>query len=272
MWRNYQATTLATPEAFKRDPGLVWLFYSYRRHMALQAQPNSGHFALAELARRKGEGFWCLTQNIDGLSQRAHHPPSSLKLLHGSLFTIKCADQTCNYTDQSNFSDPIAPCLTITSPDPSSDTRLAASSNSMSARIAYMDPNKSTTSIPISELPHCPSCQTGLLRPGVVWFGEPLPEDTLDEIDEWIFKDKIDIVLVIGTTATVYPAASYVNVARAQGARVVVVNMDVEDLGATGSLGARDFLFQGDAAELLPKLFENVIGDISELGVETGSS
>ena len=65
LWRSYDATELATPEAFQEDPGLVWQFYSYRRHMALLAQPNPAHLALAELARRKSN-FITLTQNVDG--------------------------------------------------------------------------------------------------------------------------------------------------------------------------------------------------------------
>jgi len=65
FWRNHDATVLATPQAFRRDPGLVWQFYAYRRHMALNAQPNAAHYALAELARKK-EGFVTLSQNVDG--------------------------------------------------------------------------------------------------------------------------------------------------------------------------------------------------------------
>lgn len=65
LWRNHDATLLATPQAFSRDPGLVWLFYAYRRHMALKAKPNAGHYALAALAR-KNPNFLCLTQNVDG--------------------------------------------------------------------------------------------------------------------------------------------------------------------------------------------------------------
>lgn len=66
LWRQYDATSLATPEAFEDHPGLVWQFYSYRRHMALQAQPNKAHYALAELARRNKD-FITLSQNVDGI-------------------------------------------------------------------------------------------------------------------------------------------------------------------------------------------------------------
>lgn len=65
LWRTHDATSLATPEAFNRDPGLVWQFYSYRRHMALKAKPNPAHYALAELARKKPD-FVTLSQNVDG--------------------------------------------------------------------------------------------------------------------------------------------------------------------------------------------------------------
>lgn len=66
IWRTHDATELATPEAFAEDPGLVWQFYNYRRHMALKAKPNPAHYALAELARKK-EGFVTLSQNVDGM-------------------------------------------------------------------------------------------------------------------------------------------------------------------------------------------------------------
>ncbi len=66
MWRQHEATSLATPEAFGRDPGLVWQFYAYRRRMALQAKPNPAHYALAELAKQKS-GFITLSQNVDGM-------------------------------------------------------------------------------------------------------------------------------------------------------------------------------------------------------------
>ena len=71
LWRNNEATMLATPEAFEADPVMVWQFYNYRRHMALQAQPNRAHLALAALAK-KNPNFITLSQNVDGnLSYRS---------------------------------------------------------------------------------------------------------------------------------------------------------------------------------------------------------
>lgn len=241
---------LATVDAFLGDAGLVWQFYSYRRHKALQAQPNPAHFALAELAE-KMPGFLCLSQNVDGLSPRANHPPDQLKLLHGSLFDIKCINPRCDYLEKNNYDDPIHPLLAVTD---ESEERLAAQSQSGAQQGSGIDP---------AELPHCPKCKTGLQRPGVVWFGESLPQDTISEVDAWIARGKIDLMLVIGTTAIVYPAAQYVTTARKKGARIVVVNMEAKDeeLGTAGNLGRKDFLFQGDAGNIVPEILKSVIGE-----------
>lgn len=128
-----------------------------------------------------------------GLSQRAEHPREQLKLLHGSLFDIKCF--SCDHLELNNFDDPIHPLLAI---DSEEDDRLAASANTVQATAAYLDPRVNTATIDPKDLPHCPKCTLGLLRPGVVWFGEPLPEDTLDDIDRFIDDDRVDIMLVIG--------------------------------------------------------------------------
>lgn len=252
MWKNYDAMELATPEAFSRDPGLVWLFYSYRRHKALQASPNPGHYALTELSKNM-PGFITLTQNVDGLHQRANHPREQLKLLHGSLFDIKCF--SCNYLQQNNYDDPFHPSLSIDSP---TDDRLAPSV--LSGAAAH---DHSTPTIPPSDLPHCPTCITGLLRPGVVWFYEMLPQNTLNEVDLFINDGPIDLIMVIGTTAKVYPAAGYVSKARDRGAKVALINTEADDLGAIGYLGKDDFLFQGDSAKILPEILRPVIGELT---------
>lgn len=68
--------------------------------------------------------------------------------------------------------------------------------------------------------------------------------------------------MVIGTTAQVYPAAGYVTKARNKGARVAVINVDGGDLGAAGNLGTGDFLFEGNAADILPEILKPVIGEL----------
>lgn len=137
-------------------------------------------------------------------------------------------------------------------------------------RANLLDPNAKDQTIPRSQLPHCPKCTTNLLRPGVVWFGEALPQETINAIQAWIVEsEKIDLMLVIGTTAEVYPAAGYIERARLRGARVAVINMDSENLGATGRLRDGDWMFEGDAGEILPEIFRTVIGDL-KAGDEKG--
>ena len=114
------------------------------------------------------------------------------------------------------------------------------------------------------DLPQCPACGNGLLRPGVVWFGESLPEKVLSDVDNFIEASrKIDLILVIGTSAKVYPAAGYIDEARAKGARVAVINMDKADTGR-GGLERGDWFFEGDASVLVPELLKSEIGDISK--------
>ena len=124
--------------------------------------------------------------------------------------------------------------------------------------------------ISIEDLPRCPKCRGGLLRPGVVWFGETLPEKTILAVDKWINKpERIDLMLVIGTSASVYPAAGYVGEARAKGARVAVINTERADTpGGQNGLMVGDWFFQGDAGSVVPEILKSVIGDISRTGLE----
>ncbi|KAL6238804.1 hypothetical protein BDW75DRAFT_188298 [Aspergillus navahoensis] len=279
LWRSYDATELATPEAFEANPDLVWQFYSYRRHMALKAEPNKAHYALAELARRNRE-FITLSQNVDGLSQRANHPPEQLHLLHGNLFTVKCTSFYCKYTRENDFTDPIVPALAIPKnfpePRPSTEDKTGekASKSLVNAMEQQQNPGEdegteldiSDARIPLhpispGDLPHCPECKEGLLRPGVVWFGESLPVHTLDSVDNWMNEGKIDLMLVIGTSSRVWPAAGYAEQARAKGARVAVVNMDPNDMGK-GRFTSKDWFFQGDAGVIVPEILKSVIGEI----------
>ncbi|KAK3724201.1 hypothetical protein LTR37_001326 [Vermiconidia calcicola] len=245
--------SLATPGAFNEDPGLVWQFYSYRRHMSLQAKPNPAHYALAALAE-KVPGFQTLSQNVDGLSPRAKHPPKQLQLLHGSLFDLKCADRHCGYICE-DYTDPIVPALAI----PTSGADLTSNE---AREQDISDVSVSIPKLKHYELPQCPKCTKALLRPGVVWFGENLPFTVLETVDDYLAsREKIDLMLVIGTSAKVHPAAGYIDKARQRGARVAVINTDENDRPPRG-WNDGDWFFCGDAAQILPELLKPVIGDL----------
>jgi NAD-dependent deacetylase len=88
LWSRFDALELATPEAFARDPALVWGWYEWRRMMALRAQPNAGHRAIAAMAA-KVPRFTLITQNVDDLHERAGH--DAVLHLHGSLHRPRCS-------------------------------------------------------------------------------------------------------------------------------------------------------------------------------------
>jgi NAD-dependent deacetylase len=87
LWRSFRAETLATPEAFARDPRLVWEWYDWRRGVIANCRPNAAHEVLAHWSRRPG--FALVTQNVDGLHERAG--TAHVIRLHGSIWHLRCA-------------------------------------------------------------------------------------------------------------------------------------------------------------------------------------
>jgi NAD-dependent deacetylase len=198
LWKHYRPEDLATPDAFSRDPRLVWQWYNWRRSLVAHAQPNRGHYALADLQRMVPE-FTLITQNVDDLHEQAGS--KDVLKLHGDIWQVRCLSCTREWID----------------------TRPA-----------------------IAELP--PRCGCGgLLRPGVVWFGEELLPGVWDRAEK--AARKADLFLVIGTSAVVYPAAGLVRVAKCAGAKVVEIN-----LAETVITSQIDAFHPGPCGELLPKL------------------
>lgn len=184
---------------------------------------------------------------------------------------MKCTNFYCNYSED-NYTDPIVPALEIPkkssglNPSATDKTGEEASKaivealDETSNEVDISDASNPIATVNTKDLPQCPECKDGLLRPGVVWFGEPLPEKTLKAVDKWIAAGPIDLCLVIGTSARIWPAAGYVHEARSQGARVAVCNMDPND--TPGELHYGDWFFQGDAGVIVPEILKSVIGEI----------
>ncbi len=201
LWEEYRFEDVATPEAFARDPELVWRFYNYRRAMAMSAQPNDAHRAIAKLESSMTVPFTLITQNVDGL----HHAAGSREILelHGNLRRVRCTG--CKKTE--------------------------------------------TTEEKLSELPRC-ECGA-LLRPDIVWFGEALTAATLLKAQAAAARG--GVMLVVGTSAVVHPAAGLIEIGRVRGAFLIEVNP-----AETEATHLAHAVFRGPASRMVPALVERV--------------
>ncbi|XP_054284330.1 NAD-dependent protein deacylase sirtuin-5, mitochondrial-like [Macrosteles quadrilineatus] len=226
FWRKYESTRLATPEAFRKSPSLVWEFYHYRRELVLTKKPNQAHLSIAELEKQLAqEGskrkLTILTQNVDGLHKAAGS--SNVVEIHGSLFKTRCT-VCANVKD--NRDSPICEAL---------------------RGRGAPDLDKDLPEIPVDQLPRCKqsSCN-GLLRPHIVWFGENLHQDALDAAESAM--EDCDLCLVVGTSSVVTPAAWWAPQLAARGVPVAEFNME-----KTPVTDEFQFHFEGPCSRTIPE-------------------
>jgi NAD-dependent deacetylase len=201
LWEGHRIEDVCTPEAWERNPEMVWQFYSARRAAAEKAMPNPAHRALAEIEQKlDGERFFLCTQNVDDLHEKA----GSRRLLHmhGELFQSRCSGE-CGRP-------------------PRLDHALYPDAESIAV------------------------CACGAqMRPHIVWFGE-MPLE-MERITEEIRR--ATVMVVVGTSGSVYPAANFVNW-MGRGTRKIYVGPE-RPLNA----GAFTEIVLGKAGEVLPGLF-----------------
>jgi len=201
LWAGHRVEDVCTPEAWERDPALVWEFYSGRRAAGEKAEPNPGHIALAELEAKLGDRFFLCTQNVDDLHERAGS--RRLVHMHGELAKAHC-EVDCGLP-------------------PVEDRAIYRS---------------------LDEVGRC-ACGARL-RPHIVFFGE-IPLE-MGRIQNEIRRSTL--MVVVGTSGSVYPAANFVHWAREQGGRTVYVGPEPPLNGS-----AFTHFVGGNAGEVLQGLF-----------------
>jgi NAD-dependent deacetylase len=207
LWKNFRPETLATPEAFERDPKLVWEWYAWRRSKIASCQPNEAHRVLAEWSRRF-TNFRLVTQNVDGLHERAQTRDTIR--LHGSIWEVSCWERCARSPGR------------------------------------WRDDTETFAQLP----PKCPHCG-GMIRPGVVWFGETLDPGVVAQAAN---ATNCDVFMTIGTSAVVYPAAGFLEQAKAHGAFTVEINPE-----ATPATRMVDLALVGGAETVLPRIAEALL-------------
>lgn len=215
LWSRFDPEELATARAYQQDKALVWGWYVWRMAMVKAAKPHAGHQALAEMAAFK-PGVSIITQNVDDLHERAG--ARDVVHLHGSLFASRCF--ACGR--------------------PHDDVQLPPEA----------------AHEPLLRLmpPRCAHCG-GYVRPGVVWFGEPLPQLAWRKAERCVTE--CDLLIAIGTSGLVFPAASLPGVAKSRGAKVVEINPDITSLSRMV-----DVSWRSTAGKALPAILSAVVSSL----------
>lgn len=221
LWERFSPEELATESAFRANPSMVWTWYVWRAMLVDSVAPNAGHTVIGawqQYLTSRGGSLTVATQNVDDLHERA--ATKDVLHLHGSLRSYRCLD-----------------CHSSAQFDPAT-TGVAADQEFNGDDL-----------VPVVS---CQYCDHGILRPEVVWFGEMLPQGAFDAAVEALCR--ADLVIVVGSSGLVQPAASLPFIGREAGAAIVEINP-----AATGLSDSADVYVAETAAIALPKILAHVV-------------
>ncbi len=215
LWENFDVHKIATEYGYLKNPSFGWGWYEWARHQVSLKQPNPAHCVIANLSKKLPK-VTVITQNVDDLHEKA----GSLDVLHihGALNEVCCIH--CNYKEII------------------SNEKIAQNIN---------EPQ-------ITPPDTCPRCNS-IMRPNVVWFGEPLPNDIWNKAKEVV--EQCDLMLIIGTSGLIYPAAGLSDEAIKNKIETVQITLDETPIDTLVTHN-----FRAKAGEILPKLFNVAFGEM----------
>lgn len=236
LWENVDPLEVATPAAFAANPQRVWDWHVHLADSVRKAVPNAGHQAIAALQGTKK--VTVVTQNIDNLHQAAGS--RQVIELHGNLMRLK------SFVDEEAiFANGKSPVIC----DLCNGYALWEGFDQYAGSEDFQE-----LKLQSGPVPRCPRCGT-LLRPDVVWFGEPLDPDALQAA--WNAVENCEALFCVGTSLEVEPAASLPWRALARGALVIEINPRPTTLSSQ----AHAYL-AGSAAQSLPDLIRQSVGNL----------
>ena len=219
-WRNLDPAKLATPEAFANNPKLVWEWYRERRERIRGAQPNPAHQAIVKLAAHANE-FLLVTQNVDDLHLRAESEGQRL----------------------------------------SRDKIVQIHGDIFVTRCSHCERREelcdAETASPARTLPECLDCGA-LMRPGVVWFGEPLDAEKIGLVEDFLSGGDCTLVIIAGTTALFGYIIDWALRGLGQTGQLIEVNPEETSLSQFATKSFRE-----PAGLALPRLVDELLNKLA---------
>lgn len=218
----YTPREVATFEMFTRAPEEVWSWYLYRFTVCLDATPNDGHLALAELERRLGERFTLITQNIDNLHLRAGNSRTRTYQIHGNINHVRCANDC--HDDVLPLAEPL--------------------------RRRRDSPELSEAD---QALLRCPRCR-GWLRPHVLWFDEFYDEAHFRFESSVQAAAATDLLVIVGTSGSTTLPNHVASIVRQRGGTLLDINIEESAFTEMARASPGGAFIRAPAATALPAL------------------
>jgi NAD-dependent deacetylase len=211
IWDRFDPEDLSYPRfvSSAESRRKYWKFYQQYWLEAMGVEPNRAHYAVARLEKAANLNA-IVTQNIDGLHQKAGNSPEKVYELHGNMWEVRCLSCSELYSWEDILS--------------------------------LLEEGK--------EVYNCKRCG-GLLKPTTISFGQSLPENVLREAQ--VLSERCDLLICIGSSLVVYPAAYLPEQAKNGGAKLVILNREPTPLD-----GIADLVIRGEAGDVMSQAAEAV--------------
>ncbi len=222
--KEYHPQEMATNRMFMQKPDEVWKWYLYRMGVCQKAEPNSGHYALAEMEKILGNRFVLITQNVDNLHIRAGNSLEKTYQIHGNVFFMRCADE----------------CSSNVYPVPEGVTAKEKGED-----LTEKD----------RELLRCPICGNRS-RPHVLWFDEAYNEKYYRYHSALKVAVLTDLLIIVGTSGSTNLPNQVAMEVKQHGGTVIDINIEENPFTSLALSSNRGYFMKEASSVALPAMLQ----------------